>query len=152
MSDWKLPQEGGCLCGGVRFRVSAPPLFTSVCHCKGCQRMTGSAYSLSAAVPSAAFEVIAGDPVIGALHGEHRHFYCSHCMSWLFTRPDGADFLVNVRATMLDEPGAFAVPFMETGTRDKLPWVITPATHSFHMFPEMEDFPKLLEAFAQQTA
>jgi hypothetical protein len=35
---------GGCLCGAVRFRVTAEPLQTTICHCTFCQRLTGSAY------------------------------------------------------------------------------------------------------------
>lgn len=152
MADWKLPREGGCLCGKVRFRVTAPPLFTMACHCDGCQKMTGSAFSLSAAIPANGFEVIAGEPVIGALHGVHRHLYCPYCMSWMFTRPNGADFIVNIRATLLDDPTGLSVPFMETGVRDKLPWVTTPAAHSFDMFPEMEDYAKLVDEFASGGA
>jgi hypothetical protein len=36
--------EGGCLCGRVRFRTSQAPFRTLACHCKFCQRVTGSAY------------------------------------------------------------------------------------------------------------
>ena len=32
MDDWKLPWEGGCRCGEVRFRVTAPPLLSAACH------------------------------------------------------------------------------------------------------------------------
>jgi hypothetical protein len=59
MSDWKLPWEGGCLCGEIRFRVSAPPLLTMACHCRGCQKLSASAYSLTIAVPSEGFAVFA---------------------------------------------------------------------------------------------
>jgi hypothetical protein len=52
MSKTKSGREGGCRCGQVRFAVSLPPFLTMVCHCTGCQRMTGSAFSLSAAIPS----------------------------------------------------------------------------------------------------
>ena len=38
--------EGGCSCGAVRYRVSRAPARTSVCHCRFCQRRTGSAFSL----------------------------------------------------------------------------------------------------------
>ncbi len=53
--DWKLPREGGCRCDRVRLAITAPPILTAACHCTGCQRMTGSAFSLSAAIPSEGF-------------------------------------------------------------------------------------------------
>ncbi len=104
MAQLTLPQEGRCRCGQVRFRITAPPLLTMACHCTGCQRMTGSAFSLSAAIPSEGFAVTQGEPVIGGLHGPSRHYFCPHCLSWLFTRPEGLDHFVNVRSTMLDDP------------------------------------------------
>ena len=69
MSSEFFPLEGGCRCGQVRFRIAAPPIITTACHCTGCQRMSASAFSLSAAIPSVAFLVIQGEPVIGGLHG-----------------------------------------------------------------------------------
>ena len=125
-----MPLEGGCRCGQVRLRISAPPLLTMACHCTGCQRMTSSAFSLSAAFLSESFAVTKGEPVIGGLHGPTRHYFCPYCMSWMFTRPEGFDWLVNVRSTMLDDP-RWSTPFIETWTSEKLPWVTTPAVHSF---------------------
>jgi hypothetical protein len=145
-----LPREGGCRCGRVRFRISALPLLTMACHCTGCQRMTASAFSLSAAIPSEGFEVIQGEPVIGGLHGATRHYFCAHCMSWLFTRPDGMDSFVNVRSTLLDEQ-AWSVPFIETFTREKLPWATTPAVHSFEEFPPFERYLPLTQAYAEHA-
>jgi hypothetical protein len=111
MNQTNVTQEGGCRCGQVRIKMTVPPFLTMACHCTGCQRMTGSAFSLSAAFPSNAFSVTKGEPVIGGLHGSPRHYFCPHCMSWLFTRPDGFDF-VNVRATMLDDPLHSIVDFL----------------------------------------
>jgi hypothetical protein len=48
----------------------------------------------------------------------------------MFTRPEGRDFFVNLRPTMLDDPSWFT-PFIETSTSEKLPWATTPAVHSF---------------------
>jgi len=141
--------SGQCLCGQVAIRISAPPIVTMACHCRGCQRLTSSAFSLSVAIPSEGFAVTQGEPVLGALHGPHRHYYCPNCMSWMFTRPAGMDWFVNVRTTMLDDPAAFP-PFIETATDEKLPWVTTPAAHSFTAFPSMEDFPPLIAAYAAQ--
>ncbi len=148
MSGLNLPQEGGCRCGQVRFKVTAEPLLTMACHCTGCQRMTASAYSLSAAVPSDGFSVIEGEPVIGGLHGEPRHYFCPHCMSWLFTRLEGFDWFVNVRATMLDDPKGF-IPYVETWTSEKLPWATTPAVHSFEALPALEQYEDLTRQYAQ---
>lgn len=147
MKDKNEQRIGGCRCGKVQFEVTASPLMTMACHCTGCQRMTGSAFSLSALYFSSAFNIVTGDPVIGGLHGKTRHFFCSQCMSWLFTRPEGLDDLVNVRATLFDD-GRSHVPYMETYTCEKLPWATTPAIRSFEKFPSAEDYPQLLAEFS----
>lgn len=144
-----LPMEGHCRCGQVRFRVSAPPLLTMACHCTGCQRMSASAFSLSVAVPAPAFEVTQGEPVIGGLHGEVRHHFCPHCMSWMFTRPPGEAPFVNVRPTLLEVAGWFS-PFIETYTSEKLSWATTPAVHSFEKFPPLDAYQGLMQAYGAQ--
>ena len=138
--------EGGCRCGKVRFQVESEPLVTMACHCTGCQRMTASAFSLSSLYPANIFQITSGEPVIGGMHGADHHYFCPHCMSWLFTRLNGADELVNVRATMMDDVESYE-PFIETYTSEMLPWATTPATHSFEKFPPMEMFRSLLGEF-----
>lgn len=150
MSQPNLPCEAGCLCGQVRLKISAPPLLTMACHCTGCQRMTGSAFSLTAAIPAEGFAVTKGEPVVGALHGANGQYFCPHCMSWMFTRVAGLDFFVNVRATMFDDPGWFA-PFIETWTSEKLPWATTPAVHSFAKLPALGEFDGLMREYAEQA-
>lgn len=151
MTDWKLPWNAACRCEQIRMRVTAPPVVTMACHCHGCQRMTASAFSLSVLVPASGFEVVAGEPVIGGLHGPSRHFHCGHCKSWLFTRPHGMDDLVNLRATMLDDHAWF-VPFVETCTAEALPWARTGATHSFPNIPPVEAFGPIVADFARLGA
>ena len=149
MTQPKLPMEGGCRCGQVRFRITAPPILTMACHCTGCQRMSASAFSLSAAIPTQGFEVIQGEPVIGGLHGDDvRHYFCGHCMSWMFTRPVGMDWFVNIRAPLLDDAAWFS-PFIETYTSEKLPWATTPAAHSFGQFPAFEAYEGLTAEYAR---
>jgi hypothetical protein len=148
MDDWKLPWEGGCMCGEIRFRVSVPPLLTMACHCTGCQRLSASAYLLTIAVPSNGFTVTQGQPVVGGLHGPHRQFYCSHCKNWMFTYPHGLD-IVNIRSTMLDEHHWYR-PFVEMFTSEKLPWAATPAAYSFVMQPDLEEYAPLIESFARE--
>jgi len=148
----ELPWDGGCRCGAVRFRVSAPPLFTAVCHCTGCQRMTGGAYSTTLAVPEGGFAVTEGETVIGGLHGERLHHrHCDRCKSWLFTSFTPATGFVNVRATMLDDPRWFT-PFVENYTSEALPWARVDAPHSFAQFPSMDEYQPLLAAYARSIA
>ncbi|MGO6815544.1 GFA family protein [Rhizobium leguminosarum] len=146
MSELNLPMEGGCRCGRVRLKISAPPLLTMACHCTGCQKMTSSAYSLSAAIPSEGFEVTQGEPVIGGLHGVTKHYFCPHCMSWMFTRPEGMNWFVNLRATMLDDPNWFK-PFIETWTSEKLSFAETGAVHSYAALPEMDAYEGLVKEY-----
>ncbi|MCZ3379571.1 GFA family protein [Rhizobium sp. AG207R] len=150
MSTLELPSEGSCRCGQVRLKISAKPLLTMACHCTGCQRMTAGPYSLSAAIPTQGFEVMQGEPVIGGLHGDViHHYFCPHCMSWMFTKLEGVDWFVNVRATMLDDTSWFT-PFIETWTSEKLPWVTTPARHSYAALPAMEEYEGLTKEYMGQ--
>ncbi|MBL0370735.1 GFA family protein [Rhizobium sp. KVB221] len=151
MSDNILPMNGSCRCGRVKIRIGAKPIITMACHCTGCQKMSSSAFSLSAAIPTEGFEVTEGEPVIGGLHGAARHYFCPYCMSWMFTRPDGMDFFVNVRPSMLADPDKFP-PFVETYMSEKLAWAATSAAYSYDKFPPMEDFPRLMQEYAALPA
>jgi hypothetical protein len=113
--------------------------------------MTASAFSLSLAIPTEGFELVQGDPVIGGLHGPSRHYFCGHCKSWMFTRPEGLDYFVNVRASALDDH-AWVVPYVETWTKEGLSWAKTPAPHSFAELPAMDAFPALIREFAENGA
>ncbi len=147
MDNGNDAREGRCLCGRVRFTISAAPLLTMACHCTGCQRLTASAFSLSAAIPADGFTMTKGEAVIGALHGSSRHYFCPHCLSWMFTRPEGLDWFVNIRPTMLDDPAAFT-PFIETWSSEKLPWATTPAVHSFEALPPFDAYEGLIREYA----
>ena len=47
----KLPSDGGCRCGRLRFRLTEVPWLETAFHCRGCQRMTASASSTTLVVP-----------------------------------------------------------------------------------------------------
>lgn len=148
MAAIQLPAEGGCLCGHIRFRLFAAPLCTIACHCSGCQRMTASAFSLTAMMPTNGFALIAGQPVIGALQRpESQHWHCGHCLGWVYSTFTPAQGFVNVRATLLDDTRWFS-PFVETMTAEKLPWVQLPVRRSYPGWPPPEDFAGIIAEFA----
>lgn len=120
---------------------------TSACHCSGCQKMTSSAFSLTALFATSDFLVTQGEPVIGGLRGATRHFFCPQCLGWLFSRPAGIDDYVGVRSSLLEDARRYA-PFMETWTREKLPWAYTGARVSFEGFPDPQAYPALMARFA----
>ncbi|MEQ8859191.1 MAG: GFA family protein [Pseudomonadales bacterium] len=139
-------RAGQCRCGELQFEVDRPPILTAACHCRGCQRMTSSAYSLTEIYPRDAFKVTLGEPVLGGLQQGTRHYFCPRCKSWLFTHPEGEEALVNVRATMMEDAQAF-VPFIEFFTSEALPWARTGAAHSFETTPPNEQWPDLIAEY-----
>ncbi|MDF0595102.1 GFA family protein [Psychromarinibacter halotolerans] len=148
MPEITLPATGRCQCGALTFEITAPPFATSACHCRDCQRMTGSAFSLTVMTPAEGFRVTGGEAVRGGLGTGHRHMHCAKCLSWVFTQPQGVDFLVNVRTPMLDAPPT-EVPFMETKLSDAMPFARLGAPHGFDDFPTGDDIPGLIEDYAK---
>lgn len=91
-----------------------------------------------------------GEGVKGGLRGPHDQFFCDSCKSWVYTKPHGIDWIVNVRTTMLDEPG-WDLPFIEVMTSEKLPWIDLPVDRGFEAFPEMDDYQQLIADYAESS-
>ncbi|WP_375691082.1 GFA family protein [Pseudooceanicola sp. LIPI14-2-Ac024] len=145
-TDW--PKSGECRCGATTIEVAGPPFMTAACHCEGCQRMSGSAFALTAMFRPDLFRVTEGDPIIGgARHSDIHHYFCPDCMTWMFSRMPMAPDFVNVRPTLFDDTAWFR-PFIETVTAEKLAWAETPAPHSYAGFPDPANFPGLVADYA----
>ncbi len=54
-------EEGGCTCGQVRYRLTVAPMIVHCCHCRGCQRNSGSAFAINALFESERVELTAGE-------------------------------------------------------------------------------------------
>ena len=150
MPDANAVHEGPCRCGAVHFQVQGPPMVTMACHCTGCQQMTASAFSLSSLYLLDGFKVTRGETVQGGLRGDLKHMFCPDCMSWLFTRWEGPNQMVNIRTPLLDNARTYQ-PFMESYTSEALPWAKTGARYSFEKFPPAEAYPEIIAEFAAQT-
>ena len=107
-----ITHEGGCLCGGLRYRVTAPPLRVTICHCRFCQRNTGTAYMVEPVFDKAAFAIIAGEPrrfdVISAGSGKGvtTHF-CGTCGGRTHLAFERFPDAVGVFAGSFDDPNWF---------------------------------------------
>src|SRR5690348_810556 len=86
-----LPREGGCLCGAVRYRLTAVPIVTYTCHCTACQRITGSAFSAAMILPAEAVRFNDAETIgvarIAESGREVRRWVCAACLSWLCNGP-----------------------------------------------------------------
>ena len=54
--------EGGCTCRAVRYRLKSKPMFVHCCHCRWCQRETGTAFALNALIEATRVELLQGQP------------------------------------------------------------------------------------------
>jgi hypothetical protein len=121
--------EGGCACGAVRYRLTSAPMFVHCCHCRDCQRQTGSAFVLNALIEADRVELKSGSTegtVVptdsGRPHVIHR---CPACKVAVWSNYGGVEKLRFVRIGTLDDPAALT-PDVHIYTRSKLPWIKLP--------------------------
>ena len=121
--------EGGCACGALRYRLASPPMFVHCCHCKDCQRQTGSAFVVNALIETARVEILSGTTIgvpvptdSGRSHVIHR---CPACQTAIWSHYGGLQVLRFVRVGTLDDPTALR-PDVHIYTRSKQPWVVLP--------------------------
>lgn len=109
--------------------------------------MTSGPYSLSALYPEKQFRLLEGETILGGLKGPTRHYFCADCLSWLFTRPDGLDGMVNIRTPLFEDAASFP-PFVEVYRAQGLPGSQSGAPHSFEGAPEVDAFLSLAEEYS----
>jgi hypothetical protein len=102
------PLTGGCGCGAVRWELSEPPIGSAYCHCKRCQRRTGTSVSVSALAMADHLTITQGAELVRVWRPEtgwHKHF-CGECGSALFTTNPDDDSVVGMRMGGFDDdPG-----------------------------------------------
>ncbi len=122
--------DGGCDCGSIRYRMTRPPMFVHCCHCRWCQRESGSAFALNAMIEAAGVELLAGEPEIVATPSAsgkgQKIARCPKCRIALWSNYAGAGDAVRfVRVGTLDDPDRFP-PDIHIFTSTKQPWVVLP--------------------------
>lgn len=120
MSDVK---SGGCVCGAVRFETVEEPLRITVCHCKWCQRRTGSAFGIEVVFDAN------GVTFSGAEASAYRHV-SDESGRWLeveFCKTCGS----NLGFTLEAVPGIRTLP---AGIFDDPDWINTEAIDIRHVY------------------
>ena len=128
---------GGCICGAVRYECAADPIFMGNCHCRDCQKASGSGYEAAIGLPAAALKVTGTvkyhDSKADNGNTVSRGF-CPECGARLFGKSSGMPALAVVMAGSLDDPKQFQ-PGMDVYASSAQPWD--------HMNPALPKFAKM---------
>ena len=121
--------SGSCSCGAVGYWLMSEPMFVHCCHCRDCQRQTGSALVLNALIEAEQVQILQGDTRSfpqptdsGRPHVIHR---CPDCGTALWSNYGGREEVRFVRVGTLEVPSALP-PDVHIYTRSKQPWVSIP--------------------------
>jgi len=125
-----FPIEGGCDCNAVRYRMESEPLFVHCCHCRWCQRESGSAFALNAMIESDRVTSLGVQPELVATPSESGRGQlvarCPTCRIAVWSHYAGAGPVIAfVRVGTLDNPDALP-PDVHIFTSSKQPWVVLP--------------------------
>ncbi|MGA7761234.1 MAG: GFA family protein [Candidatus Binataceae bacterium] len=142
--------EGGCSCKAVRYKLTASPLIVHACHCRDCQRISGSAFVINIWIEKEFVQTSGAIPKSFLLEGgggrNHEVFFCRKCGAYVWSRyhraPGDALF---VRAGTLDKPEA-VTPDVHVYTRSKLPWLELPRG-----VPAFESMYKIEEVWSAES-
>ncbi len=132
--------SGGCLCGAVRYETDAAPLTTAICHCRNCQKQSGSALSVVVGFPMGALRT-SGDTLtafkdMGDSGKPVLRYFCNRCGSPLITRAEFSPEVEFIKAGSLDDP-SWLKPEVSFWNDHKQDWVVLPdGCPSFPKNPE----------------
>ena len=118
-------REGGCQCGGIRYRVLREPLALYACHCRACQKQSSSAFGMSMWVEREGIAFEGGAPRIYRTQGDSGHAklcaFCGECGTRLYHETEGAGGL-SVKAGSLDDTSDL-FPTSHLWVRRAQPWM-----------------------------
>ncbi len=122
--------EGGCDCGAVRYLMKDRPLIVHCCHCRWCQRETGSAFALNAMIESDRVTTLKGAPEMvstpSASGRGQMIARCPSCRLALWSHyGGGGDRVKFIRVGTLDSPDLLP-PDIHIFTASKQPWIVIP--------------------------
>jgi hypothetical protein len=102
---------GHCLCGAVQYNSAGPALFSVICHCRDCQRASGTGGVPVVGVPRESFSCsgpVKQSRVVGGSGLTAVRHFCSECGSLLFGAPESAPEMITIYAGSLDDPSLFS--------------------------------------------
>jgi hypothetical protein len=124
--SFKLPIDGGCQCGHVRYQVVEKPFGLAVCHCTECQRQSGSAFGMSLGARNGALVLRSGTLKkfeVKCDSGRTKScFFCPECGTRIYHQTENG---ISVKAGTLDDT-SWLKPDAHYWTKRKQWWVLIP--------------------------
>jgi hypothetical protein len=99
--------EGGCSCGAVRYRATARPLYSMVCHCRTCRRVAAAPVVAWVTFAIDRFAFVDGTPVRFASSDPVQRTFCGSCGTPITYRHAESPDTIDVTTCSLGDPGAF---------------------------------------------
>ncbi|KAJ4295627.1 hypothetical protein N0V90_007640 [Kalmusia sp. IMI 367209] len=124
-----MAQQGGCMCGNVRYTVEGEPAGKALCHCKDCRKITGSTYSTNAIFPDGQFKLAQGTPKQHVKTADTGNtitsFFCGDCGSTMWRETATFKGAKIVKVGTIDDANALAdaKPAIELFAPQRVPWV-----------------------------
>ncbi len=104
------PCRGGCGCGALRYEIAAEPFQTNDCHCRQCQKDSGTGHGSYMAFPLGA-AVLTGEARSFDFTGDQgtvkRRAFCPQCGTPVYILFPAMPDLIVIRAGTLDEPALY---------------------------------------------
>ena len=116
--------EGGCLCGALRYQVTANPIDTCYCHSTLCQRSTGAPVLAWVSFPVESFSYTKGSPTIYHSSSWGQRQFCATCGTQICYRGTEGAKTVDVNVGSLDSPQSYP-PSCHIFTKDQISWFDT---------------------------
>jgi hypothetical protein len=135
--------EGGCACGAIRYKLTDRPLIVHACHCRDCQRLSGSAFATNIWIERKFVEPGPTTPssfrLAGGSRQPHDVIFCERCGTIVWSRYHPVPWALFVRAGTLDDPDAVK-PDLHMFIRSKLPWLELPkGARAFDSFYRLDE-------------
>ncbi len=98
--------EGGCLCGGIRYRYDGEIEEISICHCSQCRKAQGSAFAAVSPVAAAGFHILAGAGLLREYRSspDKVRVFCANCGSPIYSAKDDVPGVRRLRLGTVDTP------------------------------------------------
>lgn len=130
---------GGCACGAVRYESETAPVAMANCHCRDCQRTTGSAYAPIVVLPRPALRIVGElryHRIVGEAGKAVERGFCPTCGSSVAARLERLPDVVAVLAGTLDDTAQYR-PGIDLFTDSAPPWD--------HLSPDTRKLPRGME-------